>query len=128
MICLKIENGVVVNSAIFESAAEGWIESTGGAGIGWGYSGGVFTPPATEQTQTVDATTVTKLQAVRYWQSGGLWPSVKAMLTADADLHDRWIAASELVITDPDVIALGAALEAQTGTALQQMFNEAGAL
>ena len=76
----------------------------------------------------IDHATVTKLQAVRYWQSGGLWPSVKAMLTADADLHDRWIAASELVITDPDVIALGAALEAQTGTALQQMFNEAGAL
>ena len=76
----------------------------------------------------IDYRVVTKLQAVRYWQSSGLWASVKAMLAADEDLHDRWIAASELSIADPDVVALGAALETQTGQTLQQMFNAASEL
>ena len=79
-------------------------------------------------TEIVNHAVVSKLQAVKYWQAGGLWASVKAMLSSNADLEDRWIAASQLNIDDPDVIALGAALEQQTGTTLQQMFNSAAAV
>lgn len=68
---------------------------------------------------------VTKLQAVRYWQANGLWAGVKTMLATDEDLNDRWIAASELNINDPDVIALGAAIEQSIGVTLQEMFNSA---
>ena len=81
-------------------------------------------PPPPPPTYSI----VTKLQAVKYWQAGGLWVGVKTMLATDEDLNDRWIAASQLEIGDPDVVALGAALEQQTGVTLQQMFNDASAL
>tara|TARA_R110000782_G_C14595086_1_gene390253 strand:- start:352 stop:627 length:276 start_codon:yes stop_codon:yes gene_type:complete len=71
---------------------------------------------------------ITKLQAVRYWQSAGVWGQIKSMLKTDADLSDRWDAASTLLITDPDVVALGAGVEAVTGKNLQVMFNEASLL
>lgn len=68
---------------------------------------------------------ISKLQAVRYWQGLSVWADIKAMLKTDADLSDRWDAASTLLITDPDVVALGAGVEAVTGKTLQVMFNEA---
>tara|TARA_R110000782_G_C14595088_1_gene390255 strand:- start:352 stop:627 length:276 start_codon:yes stop_codon:yes gene_type:complete len=71
---------------------------------------------------------ITKLQAVRYWQNLAVWGQIKAMLKTDADLSDRWDAANTLMITDPDVVALGAGVEAVTGKTLQVMFNEASLL
>ncbi len=44
-----IENGVVANAVEADAAfadAQGWIELTGGAGIGWGYKDGAFSPPS----------------------------------------------------------------------------------
>lgn len=32
MKCVKIENGIVVNSAIFDEAPDGWVESNAGIG------------------------------------------------------------------------------------------------
>ncbi|WAJ27528.1 hypothetical protein [Antarcticirhabdus aurantiaca] len=48
-----IENGVVTNAVEATAAfaeAQGWIELTGGAGIGWGYKDGTFSPPVTSPT------------------------------------------------------------------------------
>lgn len=48
-----IENNVVVNTALADAPfAESWVEIAQGvdAGIGWGYSGGVFTAPAVPTT------------------------------------------------------------------------------
>lgn len=47
MRCLKIENGIVVNCAVFEETTEGWAADPGGVGIGWTDNGdGSFSPPA----------------------------------------------------------------------------------
>ena len=50
MICAKVENGVVVNSALWEKCPDGWIDSD--AGIGWTYDGSVFAPPEAPPTTT----------------------------------------------------------------------------
>lgn len=49
MIGLKVENGVVINSAVFDEIPEGWHEAKDGAGIGWTRGpGGKFSPPVRE--------------------------------------------------------------------------------
>ena len=43
MKCVKIENDVVVNSALFDVCGDGWVESD--ASIGWIYLNGEFSAP-----------------------------------------------------------------------------------
>lgn len=46
MICIKSENNVVVDSAIFDSCPSGWIEQPTGVGIGWTDNGdGTYSAP-----------------------------------------------------------------------------------
>lgn len=58
-----IENGIVVNIAVADSAADlpgDWIAADG-AGIGWTYSDGAFTPPEAPEVEPVAHTQITRL-------------------------------------------------------------------
>ena len=52
MKCVKVENGIVVNSAMWESCPDGWVESD--AGKGWTYENGVFSAPKAAELSDIE--------------------------------------------------------------------------
>jgi hypothetical protein len=68
MIGLLVENGVVVNAAVFDTLHEGWVRAVGGAGIGWIHNGdGTFSAPPMPPP-TADELAATE----RLWRDGEL--------------------------------------------------------
>lgn len=88
----------------------------------------VWTDGAWSKAPSIDKTLINKLQAVRYFQNNGAWPQIKALISSDVDLQDRWDATSVLAITDQDVIAMASEAQNRTGDSLQVMFNAAALL
>lgn len=80
------------------------------------------------ELSTPNATRITKLQAVMFFQANAINSQVDALISADAAVKARYDAAWEFTIDNPDIIALAAAVEQLTGKDLQTMFNEAAAL
>jgi len=120
-----VKDGVVVNVARADSALEhGWIASDE-AQIGWTYSGGVFTAPASvvEVPQTVSMR-----QARLALLAANLLNSVEiAMQSADQASQIEWEYATEVQRNSPLVVGMTAAL-GWTSEQVDALFISASAL
>jgi len=88
MICLLVESGVVINSAVFDEVPNGWVAQADGAGIDWTDNGdGTFTappkppePPMTDQDE-IDA--IERTITIRRLREAILTPGGKGWLQAE---------------------------------------------
>lgn len=80
-------------------------------------------PPA----EPLPVSTISKLQCKRQAVVEGIWNSLRTAINQDAEIKENWELTSGLTITEPDVIAMGAAIGKQ-GQDLQDFFNAAALL
>jgi len=107
-----IENGIVANVAEAEAdfaAEQGWIELTGGAGIGWTYEGGAFIAPPAQPVPVPE--TVSRFQArAALLQIGKLADAEAVVAQADAITQLAWSEAIEWKRSSPALNGLAEAI------------------
>lgn len=103
-----IENDVVANvaTATPEFAKEqGWVLLTGDAWIGWGYSGGVFTPPAGPSPDQIKAKNKTQaeslLQATDWTENASVRNTAKTPHLVNGDEFDDYRVALRVIAVNP---------------------------
>jgi len=123
-----IAGGVVQNVALAEPAfagEQGWIEAPPSIGPGWGYAGGVFTPPAPEPEPVPPV--VSRFQARAALLGAGKLAEAEAAVAAsgDAFVQLAWAEASEWRRDSPTLGALAGAI-GMTGAEIDDLFRAAG--
>ena len=107
-----IENGIVANVAEAEAdfaAEQGWVELTGGAGIGWTYEGGAFIAPPAQPEPVPE--TVSRFQArAALLQIGKLADAEAVVAQADAITQLAWSEAIEWKRSSPALNGLAEAI------------------
>ena len=110
----KIESGVVVNVAVFDSAGmpDGWAEpgsvwvQNDEAAIGWAYSAGAFTPPEVAPAAPLDPVTAGEVKAEATRRFMAISASARAMKDVlDTPIPADIVALSEAIIAKGNEIA-----------------------
>lgn len=130
---LVIENGIVINCALASeefASANGWIKARDGAGIGWKYENGVFTPPVPEPLPVPPS--VTMRQARLALHSHGKLAAVQDAINqlpepTKTEAQIEWDYASVVERTSPFVAMLTPAL-GMTDAEMDELFREASNL
>ena len=126
-----IDAGIIINTIEVDSLdiVPGLVAAVAAEGIGWGYDGETFTPPA--PTPPPVPQSVSRAQGKAALIAAGLWPAVLTYVAAIADPTDKALAEVALGDTQEwrrDSLFLSSAASALglSSAQLDQLFIDAG--
>lgn len=126
MIYCKVENGAVVDRAIFAGAMpDDWPErerwrASDAAQVGWSFDGAAFVPPAPPAADPPPRRLAPKSTIVDRLHAAGKLAAAKAAIDSNLYVRERWYAPDKPAVyaDDPETLGLLAAIGADPAVIL----------